>query len=278
MSVNFDDQLSTLETLVAEISELRETKRDESDLEQRMTELNAQVTTVKDTVASVEEQRKTLQGWIALAEEINESANSQSEFSIDPVGIDRTEIQDTLDGIRGQLQRIMQLSVTGVSTEEDIPDPDHILEIDSALQQCREELQSQTDTIRTAVQERCGTLITNSVEPKQTALQIPDVGSREDERSLQHFKEYLQGVRDTDSITQTSVDAWAQQLEQYSAVEITLDTVQDRYGLSDEAIDVVESLLNDTEVTLGDVSGEVFTDLQELDEFSEKIQFRFTES
>lgn len=278
MSVNFDDQLSTLETLVAEISELRETKRDESDLEQRMTELNAQVTTVQDTVASVEEQRKSLQRWIALAEEINESANSRSEFSIDPVEINRAEIQDTLDGLREQLQRIMQLSVSGVSTEEDIPDPDLVQEIASALQECRKELQSQTDSIRTAVQDRCGTLITNSVEPKQTALQIPDVGSREDERSLQHFKEYLQGVRDTDSITQTSVDAWAQQLEQYSAVEITLDTVQDRYGLSDEAIGVVESLLNDTEVTLGDVSAEVFTDLQELDEFSEKIQFRFTES
>lgn len=278
MSANFDDQLSTLETLVAEISELREAKRDESDLEQRMTELNARVTTVQETVDAVEEQRKTLQGWIALAEEINESASSQSEFGIDLVGIDRAEIQDTLDGVRGQVQRIMQLSVTGVSMEEDIPDPDHIQEIDSALQQCREELQSQTDAIRTAVQERCGTLITNSVEPKQTALQIPDVGSREDERSLQQFKEYLQGVRDTDSITQTSVDAWAQQLEQYSAVEITLDTVQDRYGLSDEAISVVESLLDDTEVALGDVSAEVFTDLQELDELSQKIQFRFTES
>jgi chromosome segregation ATPase len=278
MSVGFEDQLSTLETLAAEISDLKKTKRDESDLEQRMTELNTRVSTVQDTVDAVKEQRENLQQWVSLAEAMNKSASARGDLGIDSIEIDRAEIEDTLDGIREQLQQIMQLSVTEVSTKEDIPDPDYLREIDTTLKQRREELQSQTDTVRTAVQVRCGTLINDSVEPKQTALQIPDVGSRSAERTLRQFKEYLQGLRNTDVVTEASVDAWNQKLEQYSAVEITLNTVQERYGLSDEAIGVVESLLDDTEVTLGDVPAAVFIDLQELDEFSQKIQFRFTDS
>jgi hypothetical protein len=112
----------------------------------------------------------------------------------------------------------------------------------------------------------------DGVKTKGTILRIPDVGTDDDAEAVNEYKQKIESFNRGQIIDAAD---FQEAKQQYSEVDIDIQTIRSKYGLSEDAGSLLLRFLRNETVTLADIDDGVLDELKNLEEFSERLTIQF---
>lgn len=203
-------------------------------------------------INNVQEQYDQLEKWVVVAEYLDVSVN-------------RSEIRAAAEELDSTIDSFLEKRYHDFHKRADVDD------VVQSFDEHRVTLRDHTEEVQQDVQE-VANRETQSVNRILSLLQIPDIGTAEDKTVCDNYQYLLEQIR-LGNLNSIDLDRLAQHRDDFHSLDIGLGD-----GLSEEAKDVIWSILENDEVTLSEVSSEVLADLKSFEEFSKRLTVEFTRS
>lgn len=244
-------RIEAIASKAARAEELSEEAQQIEKKQQLADSKNSGFRALQSTLAEVREQYEQLVSWTQYASELN-------------VTVQQDQTRDLLDDISRDLQSFKQ------RTYDDFDSRSAVDDIEEEFEGYRKDLLEQTRDVRNKVQDEAGEEL-DAVQRIQSLLQIPDIGTEEDQTVCNDYWYDLTQL-EKGNLQNVGHDDLAADKEAFESLDISLEG----FGLTDEAQEVIWDILRDEAVTLADIDTEVLNDLKTFEEFSNRLSVEFT--
>ncbi|WP_142860654.1 hypothetical protein [Salinigranum halophilum] len=246
------DRIESIHNKAEQVAELAEEADQIKAKRERAQAKNNGFESLESKLDDVEEQYGKLKTWVQIAGCLN-------------VSVERDELRAVIEEIDGDIGSFLERDYEGFYNRSDVDDEA------ASFEHHRETLRGFTDEVKRDVQS-VAQQEAKSVDRIQSLLQIPDIGTDEDKQVCDNYQYFL-GQISKGNMHQITIERLSQHRDDFHSLDISLGT-----DLSEEARDVIWSILEDKEVTLAEVSSDVLADLKSFEEFSQRLTVEFTRS
>jgi hypothetical protein len=243
------DQLSEL---ASSIKDLEETKEDINSQRRDREQKNQAFTEVHEAIAEAERAFNSLSRVAELADVLEAS-------------VPRQDIEQTLDKYRPRIREFEEKSYDDFSELGDISSTR------KEFEEFKSELKGLKETVKNQITSVAGNEL-DDVKTKATILRIPDVGTDDDAEAVNEYKQKIESIKRGQTIDAADFQKAKQR---YSEVDIDIQTIRSKYGLSEDAGSLLLRFLRNETVTLADIDDGVLDELKNLEEFSERLTIQF---
>lgn len=252
--------LQRIERIKEKNQESKEIKKKERELESKKEndeDIDEQFGNVYRVLEDIDNLQKKLVQWVYLGREMG-------------VEIDEGEINEKLGETEESLGKIKERSF------DDFSEVGGVSSLREELGDHKTELTNILGNVEQSVIEECDSW-TQKLNRTKTANQIPDIGGTGNDDAIENAMEFLNEVKNG-SLPENASERWVELRDKYESVETarSLESVQDKYNLSDESLEVMEDFLNSETVRLSEIDPDVLSDLRQFQEFSEQLEINFT--
>ncbi|QWC20743.1 hypothetical protein [Halorubrum sp. 2020YC2] len=250
------NQISKIEEHRGEASDLAEKAEKTNERRKEAERKNNAFQSLRSKIEDVQSEYETFRKWRSLADAMGVAydANATDQLKRKMTTTLRTVTETDFDGFE---------------------DDQEIRDLEADFEDYSAEIDNQQADIQHKIETRSDELL-DELATKRTVLRIPDVGSEEDEQLIEEFQQFLRDHRGG-TLHQVPAARYNELAEQYDDIEISFDVVQDEYDIGDDAMSELKKLLNNTQVTLGEIDEDVLNDLKNLPQFSQLLTIQFKE-
>ncbi|WP_302081068.1 hypothetical protein [Salinibaculum rarum] len=238
-----------IDELANDVDEIEERRR-------KAERKNDALRSLKSELVAFQSDYKTVSKWQSLADKMEVQYKSEALEKIE-AGIERDLRQFTKKDF------------------EEFADAEEIRELERGFSTRHNKLDERQQDIQQSIESRCGEFL-DELATKRTVLRIPDIGSDDDEKTIEEFQSFLQKHKNG-NLGKKPAARYAELAAAYEDVEISFGGVQDEYNIGDESMAELKKLLKNKRVTLAEIDETVLRDLKNLSEFSQLLTIQFQE-
>ncbi len=245
-------RIDRLSKLTDSVSTLEEDKKNSDAKQKKQEQKNQAFEEVQEVISNIESNFSILCRAVDLAEVLDSSVPHQ-------------DIEQTLDEYRPILREFKSKSF------DDFAGLNEINSIRKKFNKFEKALSDHTETVRDNLT-AAATDELSEVKTRETILRIPDIGSPADAEAVSTYKDKINSIKRGQII---NVEELREAMQNYSEVDINIETIRSNYKLSEEAGNLLFRFLRNETVTLADIDDGVLDELKALEEFSEKLTIQF---